>query len=853
MRVPLSWLKDYIAITMSPEELAHALTMAGLEVEAIEYIGREWGDKIITAQIVHLEKVKNSDYLSYTRVITGSGELGVICGAPNIKQGDKVPLALPGAQIGDITIGETKKMGYVSQGMLCSPRELGLGSDHTGIFILDPDVEIGRPLVDLFGDVVLEFSIKAHRGDLSSMIGIAREVAALTGQPLHLPEITVHEQGTAASGLVQVTVEAPDLCPRYAARVISGVKIGPSPDWMGRRLLMAGMRPINNIVDITNYVMLECGQPLHGFDYDLVRQHHIIVRRAHEGEELITLDGVKRKLTHDMLLITDPEGPTAIAGVMGGAISEVNDRTTRILLEAANFKASNVRRTSVALGLRTDASSRFEKGLDPELVITGVNRAAQLMAELAGGVVNPGIVDVYATPAKPHVLPFSTADVTWLTGMEVTQQEAIDALHALGFGVEPDEDGKHMTVTVPTYRSDIDESADLVEEVIRIIGYDHLPSTIPVGPLPAPRGVSWFDREQEIRNLLLGAGLNEIITYAMTSRARMVNLLAQQDITAARVLLQPAATGSTSTGNVGSTKATNGTAHAAGAETAPAPLDVRDIQAVVLTNPLSSDMESMRLTLMSGLMETVQENSKRSRAGLRFFEIGRRYLPSDDVHQLPDERRSVGIALCGPAEITWASELARPADFYDLKGVVETLLGGLHITRYRFTPTQHPTFHPGRCALLELPRRLPDGEETMSPIGVLGEVHPLVQQRYDLPYRAYLCELDLELLYDAVPQRLVYQPISRHQELTRDLAIVVDQHVLAQDVQDTILHSGGELLRSATLFDIYTGEPVPAGKKSLTYSLVYQSQERTLTDAEANTLQEKILRALGEKFGAVLR
>ncbi len=366
MRVPLSWLKDYVKITMSPEELAHVLTMAGLEVEAIEYIGADWGDKIITAQIIHLEKVPKSDHLTYTRVITGTEELGVICGAPNIKLGDKVPLALPGAKIGDITIGEKCTMGYLSQGMLCSPREL----------------------VDVLGDVVLEFAIKAHRGDLSSVVGIAREVAALTGQELHIPQPVLHESGKPTAEMVQVTVEDSELCPRYSARIISNVKIGPSPDWMGRRLQAAGMRPINNIVDITNYVMLELGQPLHAFDYDLVRQHHIIVRRAHEGEEMTTLDGVKRRLTHDMLLITDPEGPTAIAGVMGGAISEVNDKTTTILLEAANFQPANVRRTSVALGLRTDSSSRFEKGLDPELVIAGANRAAQLMAELAGGTVN---------------------------------------------------------------------------------------------------------------------------------------------------------------------------------------------------------------------------------------------------------------------------------------------------------------------------------------------------------------------------------------------------------------------------------------------------------------------------------
>src|SRR5690348_7538174 len=421
MKVPLSWLKEYVDISMSPEELGHMLTMAGLEVEAIEYVGADWGDKIITAQIVHLEKVEKSDHLSYTRVNTGSGELGVICGAPNIRLGDKVPLALPGAKVGDITITEAKKMGYVSQGMLCSPRELGLGADHSGIYILDVETPLGVPLVQIFGEVVIDFSIKANRGDLSSIIGVAREVSALTGKPLRIHEPALQEQGTPAADMIQVTIEDPDLCPRYTARVISDIKLGPSPSWMGRRLLAAGMRPISNIVDITNYVMIELGQPLHAFDYDLVRGRHIIVRRAKAGEEMTTLDDVKRKLTPHMLLITDPEGPTAIAGVMGGAISEVNNNTTTILLEAANFNAANVRRTSVALGLRTDASGRFEKGLDPELVIAGANRAAQLMADLIGGTVHPGIVDCYPHPVQGRILAFSIDEVEWLTGMKVTQ------------------------------------------------------------------------------------------------------------------------------------------------------------------------------------------------------------------------------------------------------------------------------------------------------------------------------------------------------------------------------------------------------------------------------------------------
>ncbi len=394
---------------------------------------------------------------------------------------------------------------------------------------------------------------------------------------------------------------------------------------------------------------------------------------------------------------------------------------------------------------------------------------------------------------------------------------------------------------------------------MRLIGYDKIPSTIPEGPLPEPQLHSWFEREQAVRSILIGAGLNEIITYTMTSRSRMVKLLAQADAQSARFLLQGAKNDASSlpdndNGRKSAVVRTTATS------TAVVPFETRMMPAVVIANPLSSDLEALRLTLMSGLLETMQENSKHNRAGLRFFEIGRRYLPADEANRQPDERLSVGIGLCGPAAISWIPELMRPADFYDLKGAVETLLAGLHITRNRFTPTQHPAFHPGRCALLELPRRLDTpghsdagGEEVYSPVGVLGEVHPLVQERYDLPERAYLCEIDLELLYQAAPHKLTYAPISRQQELIRDLAIVVSQQVPEQDIQQAIASSGGALLRSVVLFDVYTGEPIPAGKKNLTYALTYQAQDRTLTDADANAMQAEIMRNLQALFGAVLR
>ena len=527
MRVPYTWLKDYVDITLSPEELAERLTMAGLEVDRVEY---PWPG-IVTAQITWLERVKGSDHLSATRVTDGTREFSVVCGASNIKLHDKVPLARIGARVGDIVIAEKMAMGVLSQGMLCSPRELGLSDDHSGIYILPKDTPLGIPLGKLLGEAVIDLDIKAHRGDLFCVVGVAREVAAFTGQPLRMPETAVKEKGKAAEKLMTLEVRDPDLCPRYTARVVRDVKIGPSPQWMADRLTAAGMRPINNVVDITNYVMLELGQPLHAFDYDKVVDHTIIVRRAAPGEQLTTLDDVTRSLTSDMLLITDPAGPNVIAGIFGGSRVEVSGETTNILLEAAHFAPGNIRRTSQALGLRTESSGRFEKNPDINLTAIAIDRAARLLTELAGGVVAPGRVDFYPKPVQEHEIPFEVSQVEWLTGMRVTLSEVENVLRALGFGVAEDHNDAGdssdvaLRITIPTRRHDVEESADVVEEVARIVGFDRIPGTIPSGPLPTPHHDIWYERADTLRNVLVGAGLTEIVSYPLTSRERMAQLL----------------------------------------------------------------------------------------------------------------------------------------------------------------------------------------------------------------------------------------------------------------------------------------------------------------------------------------
>jgi phenylalanyl-tRNA synthetase beta chain len=864
MRVPYNWLKDYVDITLSPEELAERLTMAGLEVDRVEY---PWPG-IVTAQITWLERIKGSDHLSATRVTDGTREYSVVCGALNIKLHDKVPLARIGAKVGDIVIAEKPAMGVLSQGMLCSPHELGLSDDHSGIYILPKDTPLGIPLGKVLGEAVIDLDIKAHRGDLFCVVGVAREVAAFTRQTLRMPETAVTEKGKAADKLMKLEVRDPDLCPRYTARVVRDVKVGPSPQWLADRLTAAGMRPINNVVDIGNYVMLELGQPLHAFDYDKVTDHTIIVRRATPGEQLTTLDDVTRTLSGEMLLITDPAGPTVIAGTFGGARVEVSAETTSVLLEAAHFNPANIRRTSQALGLRTESSSRFEKNPDINLTAMAIDRAARLLAELAGGVVAPGRVDFYPEPVAPREIPFVVSQVEWLTGMQVTPSEVEQVLGALGFGVadetrEPSE--VTLRVTVPTRRHDVEESADIVEEVARIAGFDRIPSTLPSGPLPTPHHDLWYERGDQLRDVLVGAGLTEIVSYPLTSRERMAQLLRGATPGEEQLLGAPVSAPERD-------GAAGALVDARKAERRQLAALAERLPAITLVNPASAEVEALRLTLMASMLETLGENNKHEQAGLWLFELGRRYLATEalrDGSGLPQERPTLAIGATGPAATAWSGDV-RVADFFSIKGIVELILTSLKISDYRFVPSAHPTFHPGRCAVLEvgipendrsLATNVPDGLSALAARGnllwvavaILGEVHPEVAERFDLTARACLVEMDLERLYSAVPEVVLNRAIERYPSAQRDIAVVVNADVPAGLVLDAIRAAGGDLLRRAALFDVYTGQGIPDGKKNLAYALTFQSPERTLTDQQVEAARESIVRALASQFGAELR
>ena len=830
MKVPLNWLRDYVDIDIPVEELAERLTMAGLEVEAIEHIGANWDrDKVFVGQIIRVDPHPNADRLVLAEVDYGADQpLTVVTGAPNVKMYEgampdhplKIAFATVGARLIDghhddgrlLKLKATKIRGIRSEGMVCSEKELGLSDEHEGILYLPDDAPVGMPLADYLGNAVLEFDIKGPFAHLHSVISIAREVAALTGKTYRRDVLTILDrepvQIVPQAPFLDLEIADPDLCPRYSAALIRGVKVGPSPFWMQQRLMRAGMRPINNIVDITNYVMLELGQPLHAFDYQLLRPRPggdkpaIIVRRARPGERITTLDGIERDLDPEMLLITDGGGPVAIAGIMGGLESEVTEDTGDVLLESANFDFINNRRTAQMLRLSSEASARFGRRVDPELTVKALARAGQLMAELAGGSVEPVYGDLYPGRAEPRVITLDPAYVGWILGVEIPVDEMVRILESLEFQVKVHNRKSELEVTVPSYRLDVNIPVDLVEEIGRIWGYDRLPTTLIADELPPQRGNPALEGEERVRDVLVGCGLQEVITYSLGNLEAFARL------------------------------------NPAGERPDPD-------EYVRIANPLSSEREFMRRTLKSNLLETLRDNLRYAER-VAIFEVGRVYLPRED-EILPAEPRRLAIAMTGPrTDRSWLGGDSGELDFYDLKGVVEALLAHLGLDESCvFTPSEHPTFKPGRTAALTV-----NGVE----VGVMGEVHPLVCEVFEMEgRRVCLLEFDLEALLGQVSPARFMRPISRFPAVIQDLAVVVDEDVPGRRVEEVITAAGGSLLREALLFDLYRGEQIPSGKKSLAFSLTYQADDRTLTDKEVARVQSRIVRRLERELSAQLR
>jgi len=804
MKVSLNWLKEYVLpegrITLPLAEIVEKLTMAGLEVEVAEVIG-DWWDNIVVGQITAINPHPDADRLRLATVYLGTGEETVVCGAPNLTLGNKIAFARVGAQLVDghsgqvVTLKSAKIRGVVSSGMVCSEKELGISDEHQGIMVLPDEAPLGTLLGDYLGDVVLNLEITPNRPDCLSVIGIAREIAALTGQSLHLPDVSYQESTSPVEQQIAVEISAPDLCSRYCASLITGIKVAESPGWMQQRLLACGMRPINNIVDVTNYVMLEYGQPLHAFDYEKLRGKKIIVRHASDNENIITLDNVERELATDMLVISDVMGAVAVAGVMGGANSEVTEETTSILLESASFNAASIHYTGRTLRLPSEACMRFERGIRSELTLPALKRATQLMAQLAGGEPARGIVDVYPSKLEPEPILLSTGDVKRVLGVEFSPDQIVSALTSLGFDCKPVSSASEVLVTAPYWRSDIHLTVDLIEEVARITGYDKIPMTMLSQPIPRRDPEPVIGLKREVGRRLAGYGFHEVITYSLTS-LEMLNKLSPESHPFESIPLRVA-------------------------------------------NPMTIEQEYLRPNLRVNLLAALSANRRHEGGGIRLFELGRVYLPR--LRDLPNERQVLCGLLSGSGlEKLWQGGDESP-DFFEAKGIVEGLLSQLGVAA-GFEQCSDESLHLSKQAAIVI-----DGKK----LGVVGELHPRVLLNFEIAEAVYLFEIDLATLVPFTVGHKMFQPIPRFPVMIRDIALIVGVEIAHQRVIDIV--KSFPLVEQVAIFDVYSGEQVPPGKKSLAYRITFQSPTNTLTDNEVNEVQRQILDRLSHDLGAILR
>ena len=806
MKVPVSWLSEYVDIDMSLDDLAHRLTMAGNEVEEIERSG--WVDNVVVGHVLSVLQHPDADRLRLVTVDYGSGEAEVVCGAPNVAEGQKIAYASIGAVLQDAYSeepGKTKKLkrskirGVVSDGMVCSVRELGIGDDHDGILVLDDDAKIGTPIGEILGETVIDIELTPNRPDCLGVVGVARDVSAITGNELRQPNVEFEANGPDVNTLASVEIADPDLCLRYMASVIQGVKIGPSPQWLQDRLTMIGERPINNLVDITNFVMFELGQPLHAFDYDKIVDHKIIVRRAAEGEKLVTLDDKERNLGSEMLVIADPERGIGLAGVMGGANSEISESTTTVLLESATFHGVNNRKTARGLELASQATLRFEKSLRTGLSEVGLRRATKLILEIAGGEAASGIIDVYPSKdEEQHSVRFDRDRILRVLGVEFEKSQIETTLGRLGFELTADADG--WDVQIPYWRPDILIPEDLVEELARIVGYDNIPTTTLAGRPPQWQPQPELELRVRVTDALVRAGMREIISYPATT---------SED--EARVALP---------------------------EETPS--------GVKLRNPITADFSVMRRSLRESILGTVAQNSRTWRGPIALFEAGRVFL--DFGEGLPEERLMAAGAFAGPRnELHWDAS-TDTSDFYDAKGAVESVLADLSVTAV-FEPGEDATFAAGRTALV----RVPAANNVV--IGVVGEVAGEVLSQFGAEVDAVaMFELDLAAVLKVMQgsdgsskfEEYVRLPASH-----RDLSLIVDSGVTSGQIVE--IANRNRIVTSATVFDLFEGKGVPDGKMAVAVRLVYQSPNKTLTADQIGKIEGQILNQLSKELGAELR
>jgi len=793
-----------VELVLPPEELAARLTMAGTEVESIEATGT-W-ENVVVGLVRRVRPHPNADRLTLVAVEHGSGEAEVVCGAPNVAEGQKIAFASVGAELVNPHTGKLAKLkrskirGVVSEGMVCSELELGLGQDHEGILVLDADAPVGAPLSERLGDTVLDLELTPNRPDCLSLLGLAREVAALTGVEVREPPLGYEASGPPVDSLARVVIEDPDLCPRYTASVIQGVKIGPSPKWLAARLEKLGERPINNVVDVTNYVMFEMGQPLHAFDYDRVADHTVIVRRAKQLEVLVTLDNQPRDLDSEMLVIADPAQSIGLAGVMGGANTEIGESTVNVFLESANFRDTNNRRTARILELMSQATLRFEKGLRPELAEVALRRATRLMLEVAGGVVAEGIIDEWpGEEAVVRSVHLPALKIQRVLGLDPGAEKVVSTLSSLGFGVRAA--GEGWEVSIPYWRPDITIAEDLCEELARVVGYDSIPTEGLSGQVPRRQPQPHLDVRERVRDALASAGMQETISYPATT------LEGQARVRAAVHLPEP----------------------------------------LRLANPLSSEHEYLRTTLRESVLETLGRNARVWRGPLALFEVGSVFLRRSN--DLPEEREVVVGVFAGARSVPHWSADGGQMDFFDAKGALEAVLQGLGVEA-SFAADEDGTFQPARVAKVSVPAA---GDLQ---IGVVGEVASDVLAAMDIELAPVaMFEMDLGALESAVRAATRtgsrYEPFGRFPESIRDLALVVGEGVAVGDVIRLVERN--RLAVEATVFDVYKGEGLPAGKKSLAVRVIYRSPKRTLTAEDVSRAEQSILHTLASELGAELR
>lgn len=804
MKIPLSWLKDYINITLSPKELAHKLTMAGIETSGIDQIGSNWDpDKILIALVTNIEPHPNADRLRLATVNLGNQTQTVVCGAPNVASGQKIVFAQEGAHLFNTHSNKMEVLksatirGVQSAGMVCSELELGISDDHTGILVLPEDAPIGMPLTEYIGDFILDLEITPNRPDCLSVLGVAHEIAALTGQKVTEPSLEYPETNDLIESKCKIQVLDQQLCPRYTASLITDITVKPSPMWLQQRLIRVGMRPINNVVDVTNYVMLEYGQPLHSFDFDMLQDHSITVRTAKNDEPFTSLDGTNHVLKNPMLVISDAKRAVGLAGIMGGTNSEMTSKTTNVLLEAANFDSISIRRTTATLKMRTEASLRFDKGISPSLAPVALRRATQLILQISGGNAAKGIIDIRAEE-KPHQsITLTTTKLQRVLGASISQTQIKKTLESLEFNIQRiNKDA--LSVTPPYWRTDISIPEDLVEEVARIIGYDQLPMTAISGPIPENKPQVDLTLQERMRDVLVAVGLQETISYSLVSQ----DLLEYVD--ALKSGQQP----------------------------------------LRMANPMSSAQEYLRTTLRSSILATLANNRRNTNQAIRIFEIGNAYIPK--LNDLPKEHKSLVIILSGPRDkITWGNTDSPTLNFYDAESITKAVLSEIGI-QFTLQPKQNdPILHPGRSASIQ--------GQNDSFLGSIGEVRPDVLERFDLPKTpVVLVDMDLEMIINEMPfSNQPYQEISRFPGAQRDLALVMNSDIPAGRVLEIVRRN--RMVNEVTVFDIYQGDGIAKNHKSLAINILFQASDHTLTSEEISKGLKQILKMLEREIGATLR